>query len=981
MTKVDGPAASPIAPYVSALARREPDRGHWVVDGTLVFADISGFTKLSERLARSGRVGAEELTTILNDTFTALLDVATGAGGDLLKFGGDALLLLFEGEEHAPRAVRAAVEMRAALRRRGPIATERGSVRLRMSQGVHSGSFHCFRAGSRQHELIIAGAAATETLAMETTASAGEIVVSADTAALLPASTLGKPCGEGILVKRAPRTGLRTELVTPVVTAAALELLVPPELRARLADSHAEAEHRHVTVAFVAVGGLDHVLAASGPDELATQLDEVVATIEDATARHDICLLATDVSGDGAKFILTAGAPGTGEDGEGRMLRAALAILETDLRLAVKIGVHAGPVFAGDVGSPTRRTYTVIGDAVNLAARLMGRADRGTCVVSIETLDHSRTRFEIHKLEPFFVKGKRKPINAAEVLTVLDAVHNPLHELPLVGRRTELRTLRRQLDEARHGRGSVVEIIGDIGVGKSRLVTELTEAREDMRVMRLLCEPFQSDRAYFASSRILRTLFEIPNDADRDTAGALLEARIAEVAPMVLPWLPLVAAASGATVAPTSAVDQLAPQFRTDRLHEAVAVAIAEILERPTLLVIEDAAWMDDASAALYASLFQAVHTVPWLICITTRSSERGLRAELGYESERIVLDPLSPEHALELAALATDDAPRPDDVLAELAERAHGNPMFVLELVEALRRGELLDELPTSLEAVLAERIDALTPPERRLLRYVAVLGSRVPLDLAQAVLGDVLPDVSALALSDLADFLDVSGSVYTFRNELIRRVAYDALPFTRRRALHARAAEVLEAQGGDGVADLLSMHYEAARRFAEAWTWARRAGDDARDRFGNVEAAALYRRALTAAASVAPPVADIAAVAESLGDVSERLARYDEALGAYALARKYAAGSPRLLRKTGRVQERAGHYRSALGWHRRSLTAAEATGSEVAQAMMALASVRYWQGRFNECIDWCRRAIEVAEREDDRNALAHAYHLLHLT
>ena len=156
-----------------------------MVAGTLCFADVSGFTQLSERLARSGRVGAEELTAILNDTFTALLDVALAAGGDLLKFGGDALCLLFDGPDHAPRAVGAAVAMRAALRARGPVVTERGAVTLRMSQGVHSGVFRVMTTGALQRELLVIGPDVTRTLEMETAADAGEILVSPETASQL----------------------------------------------------------------------------------------------------------------------------------------------------------------------------------------------------------------------------------------------------------------------------------------------------------------------------------------------------------------------------------------------------------------------------------------------------------------------------------------------------------------------------------------------------------------------------------------------------------------------------------------------------------------------------------------------------------------------------------------------------------------------------------------------------------------------------
>src|SRR3954453_7465273 len=143
-----------------------PDARSRTVDATVVFADISGFTRLSERLARSGREGAEELTETIGGCLSALLAVAHGNGGELLKIGGDALLLLFEGEGHATRACRSAIDMRRRLRDLGRLRTSAGNVTLRISQGVHSGEFHLFLVGQSHRELLLTGPAGTAVVAM-----------------------------------------------------------------------------------------------------------------------------------------------------------------------------------------------------------------------------------------------------------------------------------------------------------------------------------------------------------------------------------------------------------------------------------------------------------------------------------------------------------------------------------------------------------------------------------------------------------------------------------------------------------------------------------------------------------------------------------------------------------------------------------------------------------------------------------------------
>jgi class 3 adenylate cyclase len=199
---------SSLLPYLPRLLLQwlaeEPDATSRELDGTVVFVDISGFTKLSERLAKSGRMGAEELAEAIGSCFARLLAVAYGNGGGLLKFGGDALLLLFTGTDHALKGARAAVGMRRALREIGKLETSGGRVQLRMSVGLHSGTFHLFLVGGSHREFMITGPGATQTAAMEGTAEAGEILVSPATAALLPAKVIGAAKGPGFLLRGDP---------------------------------------------------------------------------------------------------------------------------------------------------------------------------------------------------------------------------------------------------------------------------------------------------------------------------------------------------------------------------------------------------------------------------------------------------------------------------------------------------------------------------------------------------------------------------------------------------------------------------------------------------------------------------------------------------------------------------------------------------------------------------------------------------------
>ena len=283
-------------------------------------------------------------------------------------------MLFFDGAGHERRATAAAYEMRATLRRDGTFTTEAGKVSLRMTIGVHSGPFDFFMVGGTHRELIIAGPTASAAVAIEGAARTGQIVIGSATAAALPARNVGPPVGPGFSLRGSvaePRVGMVP--LAPITRD--LTRLVPVGLRDVLADASGRSEHRRVTVAFVHFGGLDDLVGRSRA-EAADRLDALVRSVQGAVDPRRVCFLGTDVAPDGGKVILTAGAPlATGEDEE-QMLLALREIVEQSPPLPLHIGVNAGAVFAGDIGTTYRRYYTVMGDAVNLAARVMARAVR-----------------------------------------------------------------------------------------------------------------------------------------------------------------------------------------------------------------------------------------------------------------------------------------------------------------------------------------------------------------------------------------------------------------------------------------------------------------------------------------------------------------------------------------------------------------------------------------------------------------------------
>ena len=399
-----------LRPYVPRLVidwlRTDPDALHQELEASLVFVDISGFTALTERLARKGKVGAELMRDTLDGVFVALLDEAYDWGAGLLKWGGDALLLMFDGPGHAWRASRAAWEMQGTIDRVGRLRVSGGSITLRMSIGIGTGRYHFFMTGSVHRELLIAGPTMTETLAMEAIADAGEIGISPAVAARLPASCIG-PQKSGITLLGGPPQ-LERERAPDVGDVSGLDIAscIPVASRAHVLLKKKEPEHRTITAAFIDLMDTDRLLAELGPEALGRGLDERMRSIQEAALRYEVPFYETDVGKSSVKALLTAGAPSsTGQDDE-RMLRTLRTIMERPGLVPMRVGVNTGKVFAGDFGPRYRRTYSVFGDAINTAARVMAKAEAGQILSTEIVLSRSRTIFEADADPPLRGQGQ-----------------------------------------------------------------------------------------------------------------------------------------------------------------------------------------------------------------------------------------------------------------------------------------------------------------------------------------------------------------------------------------------------------------------------------------------------------------------------------------------------------------------------------------------------------------------------------------------
>ena len=734
-----------LSPYLSLhhrgwLARPDSSR-YQVVDGTLLFLDISGFTPLTERLARRGKAGAEELTDHLNVVFGGLIGLAANHGGDVLKFGGDALFILLTGDGHEARGAAAAWDLQIGMARFKRLRTSVGTIPLQASSGLASGPVYLFRAGSVFDELIVAGPTVTTCLQLEKVAEATEVLVDPVAVAAFGDEHCTVAPDRGLLLTSRPDAG---------PPPASHEALLADPLRGLPSILHDElahselGEHRQAVVSFVQFKGVDEMLDADGPSPVSTALDALMAAVQEACERHGVTFICTDADLAAGKVMLTAGAPVAHEDDADRMLLAVCEIVAHEGPLTLRAGVNAGRVFAVHIGAPSRRTYSTMGDTTNLAARVMGKSPNGRVLGTRAVLHRARGHFETQAVDPFKVKGKSMLIDAEVVIgpdaTATAQVAADAGDLAVPpGRDREAAALAAATRTALAGGVSVVELCGAPGIGKSRLLAHGIAVARDagLRTVRLEGTAYGAHTPYAAARTPLRELLGV---ADGD-AAAVTDA-LTRAAAGLEDWLGLLGPVVGVDLPLSTRAARLDPEAAARRRRFVGARLLARLLDKPTLVVVEDSHWLDTATSELLETTLASGELRACAIVCGRRPDPGGFVAAEELHPVRIDLAPISDEaaRAVIVAVIAAGGGLTPDAVPA-LVERAAGNPLLLRELAAAVSAGGDLRALPDTIEGLLAASIDRLAPTDRTILRRLAVLG--VSSDLATA-----------------ARYLDVSGA-----------------------------------------------------------------------------------------------------------------------------------------------------------------------------------------------------------------------------
>ncbi|WP_202991977.1 tetratricopeptide repeat protein [Paractinoplanes lichenicola] len=976
-------------------------RAHAVV----LYADVVGFTALTESFAGSGSFGTEQLTRIINRWFEVTADAIAESGGSVVDFAGDALVGMFDYTPEtaaavARRAIRCAELIREATASVVPVSTPDGARSLTIRIGMAAGPLLLMLLGDPATRLqhLIAGPALDDAVAALHRAERGEIVAAAELR-LIADQPAVKSATSGPAIYAESRSAELERLVEP---------FLHPAIRTRLRSGRHELvnEHRKVTTAFVRLPDLS-IDNRETVEALQRYLAAGVAVI-DRYGGHLRHLMADDK---GTVLVAVFGTPVSHEDDEERALRCCLELLALPGGTG-RGGLTTGPVFCGEVGSDVRREYAVVGDAVNLAARLMQAAPPGHLLVDRSTFERVSDVVEAEGPIEVAAKGKAMPVQSWIVRSVLEST--PPGELPspassaLVGRASEMARLEQLVSEVRTSRGRVVWLHGEAGIGKSRLAAETCRIAGELGFTGYSgsCRSHGTNASYLVWRSIWRELLDIDASLPLEEQRVALTARVSRY-DETGQRAPLVAAVVDLPMADNELTAQL-DQAGRDVLLRSILIAI--LRERaqaaPLVLLLEDCHWIDPASLSLLDLLAARLADLPVLLVATSRELTPGTLSG----ADHVVEMPLTQMTSADAQRLATlclrerygRDAVISARVVEQVDEQARGNAFYIEELIAYLHgngfdpanaAGLAALHLPDSLQRLVMARIDQLTDDEKAAIKVASVIGRR----FRPPWIASVYPKAGssqqvATHLRHLHS-LDITPRVnegpepeYEFKHPITQETAYQSITYDTRSALHEQAGLFVEEAFADRLAqyvDLLAHHYARTDRTDKQRIWFRAAGDRAKAIFANEAATQYYGRLLPLL-----PEAEQAALHVEIGTVQHHTGQWAEAERHYRLAMRAAEATGRRdivaagQRQLGDLLIYTSKPAEALDWLRSALAGFQSLGdaSGLSRTMDRMTFVLFRQGEYAEAIATAERHLAMATAAGDLPAMCAALNHLGL-
>ncbi|MBI5806231.1 tetratricopeptide repeat protein [candidate division TA06 bacterium] len=787
------------------------------------------------------------------------------------------------------------------------------------------------------------------------------------------------------------------------------KILLNPE------GTQVEGERRPVTILFGDLSGFTSMSETMDPE----QVVEVVNQYFDAMVE-----IASRYGGHIDKFMGDAlmvlfGAPVVHEDDPLRACLAAIEMLEAmdrfaaerKMALAMSIGLNSGEVVALNVGSRERMEYTVIGDAVNLAARLEKVASARECVIGENTYKQVKGKIRLKKLKPVMVKGKSKPQNVYLILGRMEAEEKAASlrsgSIRMVGRQAEMDGIRQSVQRAKTGTGQIVAITGEPGLGKSRLAKELEllAREENFKFIKGKCYSYASGVAYLPFLRQLNVLTGIAESDLSPKKAEKLQACLQSLD--LLDFEPYLGSLLGLSYPETEALD---PEKRKRKTFEAFAQLYSKTSSKqPLVLAFEDLHWADTITLELLEHLVADLEQQPVLICCDYRP-ELALPFIARPNCLSLVLKKLDVREILQMVSGLAQVQDVSEEVLKKIEERTEGNPLFIEETIRNLLSRRLVKRdgpnlqaskrfaklsLPNTVAAMVLGRIDKLSEELRRTLQYAAVIGKEFDTRLLGKLSGQTPEQVQPL-LDNLEHFEGLLYSkllegkrTYEFHSTTTHEAAYSTLLKGRRRELHGQAAQALEREHHKDLYshyEDLAHHYYHSKDSDKAVNYLHRAGDKARGLYANPEAVEFYRKGLEVVKLLKESRPNLMETAELLGAqgaIFRLIGQRDLALKNFITAAKISQrekedqAERKYLLSAGIVYDMLGQLDKSRNIIETVLDSAEKGGDFMAQAIALhnRGNILLHTGNNGEAIASFSKALSIYQtlRNDKEIALIH--------
>jgi class 3 adenylate cyclase/tetratricopeptide (TPR) repeat protein len=898
------------------------------LQAAILFADISGFTLLTERLAERGPTGVETLARILNEYFGQLIDIIHDYGGDVVKFAGDAVIAVWpvvpDGaiNDTISRADQWQWTMRAAEcalevhRRLTNYKVEDANLYLKLA--ISMGKISTVHVGGvfNRWEFLITGTPLVELGLANTIAQAGEILVTPSAWKLIHNDCYAEAMEFELkdmisqggrldsLNKPSSIFSLPKGPVIPEGAENSLRPYIPGAIINRLTAGQGSwiAELRRVTVLFINLPDLDQETDLESAQNIARLIQRSVYHYEGSINK-------INVDDKGITIVAALGLPPfSHEDDPARGVQAALMIRKelSILKVPSFIGIATGRIFCGSVGNDSRREYTIIGNAVNLSARLMAAASKQDELIAkyiipilCDRLTHDSAKevVEFAPLPPQLVKGRTEPVEVFHPLESKKSIVRSKTEL--IGRQGEKTLIAAALQELSRGAPHQTLVLqGEAGIGKSRLFEDLIRQAETLDVKMFVGngDPIEKSTPYHAWRPIFNRIFDIEELLARSDFAEEVNVAIEDqvlrkltvIDPDLARYAPLVDVVLPIAIPDNELTSAMSGEIRGGNVRELlVRVLVYEAGQAPLLVVMEDLHWFDSASWALLVDVQQKVR--PLFLALNTRP----LADPLPVQFKQILDTPGA--RLLKLEAMMLDDVEAlvcqrlgvrsvPPMMSRLIREKSEGHPFFAEELAYALREsGILMIEnqecrvhtrfqnfedlvLPDTLQAAITNRIDSLNPSQQLTLKVASVIGRIFafrlleaihPIEADRSALPDYMATLTRLSLTLIES--EAPDLAYIFKHAVTQEVAYNLMLFSQRRQLHQAVAEWIEHNNEKNIEAyyaLLAHHWSQAAETSEARVddhallkaieYLDKAGEQAMQNYANQEVIQFFTQAL---------------------------------------------------------------------------------------------------------------------------------------